>query len=285
MSISTVVELWNEFFWSARDLRPLMLFKVFFGSFVFLENFISIYKRVHLYSADGFFPASQYALHIGRRRPSLFLFGGGSSNVVRLVFLIGALAGLSLAFGWLEPVAALVIFLVQVSKRNRNHRSVYSGESVAKMFALLLIFAPSESFANWGSPCAFQLMKVQLCIIWARSTYYKLRVPGWLSGEMAFKVLATSHASIAPRVIAKILSINAVSKVSSWSVLAIQSSAPVLLWFKETSLPMILLCASMHLGMQMFMSIGFFQAYMITGLLLFLPEQAADHIFALLGLG
>jgi hypothetical protein len=284
VSIEFLLQLWNSFFWVTPDLTPLLLFKVSFGLFVMLENLISIFRRTHLYSADGVYPNSEYKRRIGLRRPGLFLLAGSHPSLIRFVLFIGALAGLSLACRWMEPLAAAIIFLVQISKRNRNPSSVYSGESVAKFLSFLLIFGPSESFPSWGSPVVIQLMKIQLSLIYVRSTYHKLRVGGWLRGEMAFNVMATSHASIAPRFVAHILSYKIMSYPAAWGVLLVQATAPFLLWFSETAEIAIVLCFLMHFGLQLFMSIGFFQAYMITCLILFLPEYWAKLLAAQLGL-
>jgi len=284
MSIDSLLNLWNSFFWTTFDLTALMLFKTFFGIFVMFENIISVFRRVHLYSADGFYPNSTYDRRIGRRRPGLLLLAGSHPNLIRVVFFAGALAGLSLACHWMEPIAAAIVFLVQVAKRNRNPSSVYSGESVAKFFSLLLIFAFLESFPSWGSTAAIQLMKLQLSLIYLRSTYHKLRVAGWLRGEMAFNVMATSHASIAPKFVTNILAYKFVSYTSSWGVLIVQASAPILLWFNETAGVAIVFCFFMHFGLQLLMSIGFFQAYMITGLVLFLPEHWAKAMVSIIRL-
>jgi hypothetical protein len=265
------------------DLRPehwVSIFRALLGSIVAFDNLIGGQQRLDLYHRDGIYPREIY----DRFNPSppfirVFDMFGQSISWIRAVHAFAVLGGVLLSLGFLTPFVAAFLWIIQVSKYNRNPYALQGGETLLRLILLPLIFFPVQGgwsldstlglFSEWGHPNALFLVKLQLSALYFRSTYWKLQRPLWRNGLMMNRVLDASLAR--PWLwIRSALSYRWSCAMVTWLVMVVQSFIVLGLWWAPTKGIALLFSTALQLGIMMILRIGSFQPLVISLGILFL---------------
>lgn len=292
-SLEAVRGAWDAFFWTPEAPLSLASFRVVFGAILFIESLGLLEHAPAIYGDRGLRPQG-----VAYGAIDLFRWFGGART--RLLFGIHSVVCLLLATGCFTRMAALLAFLNFASRTERNPIVFHGGDNVAKFLSFLLVFSNAGGALSldvllgvpeWlsgsrelAAPWALRLMQLQIAIMYWRTLVWKLRVPMWIDGTAAFRAVFENAHYRRGMPVPMFLRINALSRLSTWTVLAIEAWIPLGIWFKETRWSAIVSGIVLQLGILTLLRMKAFQWLMLASFLLFLSEPEVRAVIAFFGL-
>jgi hypothetical protein len=287
LSFLSLIEWFFRFFHHPASPQNVSLFRAALGLVLTIEALALFRFADVLYGPDGLIPVDAFRRIYPKRRASLFILSDRKIVSVRVLLAIHCVFCALLCVGFLSRLSAAWVFLFFVSRRGRNGCVLSNGDSVVVMTSLVLIGSNLGGMysvdqllhmPHWlsgspdvGSQWATQLIKLQFSIIYLRTVESKLGHEKWVDGSLIFQVLFFYPARRSWVPFPKVTATLWVSALITWATLASQTFIATGLWFKETVWFAAAVSLSMHLGMELFLSVKAFQYTMISGILLFLP--------------
>lgn len=204
---------------------------------------------------------------------------------LRLAVVAWGITTLLLLIGCWTRVAAILTWLLMTSFDNLNHYNVDSGETVRYVLLFYVLFTPcaavwsvdswrrkdSDSRPIYVPPWPLRLMLVQLIFIYFMNGVYKLSGDTWAEGTSLYYVLSSLEIARFPL---SQLPVNfLLLQISSYVVLVWETSFPLLMLFRWTRIPALIMGASFHVGIFVTMEIGFFAPYMLCFYLPMVPWE------------
>ena len=292
VTLNELLKIWNDTFFTEQPTLTICVFRVLTGILVLTEtrNWLSVYKT--LLSPDGWFGYEDYAETQRKVRFSLLNYLPATNRSVELILALQFVAAFCLTIGILPQVAALVCFITLVSIHNRNLYVLSSGDALYRFFCLFLIFAPSETqlsvidFPNLLHPDAraypwtLLMIRFFMANIYMKNVLFKLLGESWLNGTATQQVLNVriwNRSTVPPW-----LNHTWFYKATTYGTLVIETALFTLIWIDEFRLPVLALGILFHLGLWVFLRIGFFQLAMIVGLAVFITPQEYALVFEMI---
>jgi len=276
--------------WVTEPVSPLPLatFRILFG-LVLLLNGAFLFQDLDMwFETNGIFPLSLARSMIGNNRLNVFLQLGDSHAIVSTVFWIYMAASALLMVGLFPRRMALIAYIALASFGHRNLYILHSGDTFIRVASFLMIFAPSG--AAWSveslirgyplksiNPAAFRALQFQVCLLYAAAFCFKAKGAAWMNGSSVYIVQQLTEFQRFP--VPDFMRTPFMSKVLTWSTLAIEGGFPLLVWFRDTRLIVILLMVLMHLGIEFSMNIQLFEWTLISAMALFLNENEIRRLF------
>jgi hypothetical protein len=236
-----------------------------------------------LLGPNGLASAGMTGVYLGNSLGGHLFFAArwaGFSDPLFLNFCFAAtLCGaLSLILGRGPRVAAVLLFCTLSVLQQRALFTMYGGDTLLKLFLVYIFLAPapalSASELSKVIPGAgFRLCKLQITFIYISTALWKAASTDWWNGRAIYNALNSANYSR----IADILPPDSplLFQILGLSVMAIEFLLGILLWSKGTRWRMsaVALGVALHLGIESFMVIPFWQWTMMGALILFVPQE------------
>lgn len=238
------------------DPRSLALFRVSLGLMLLWDLFDRSFAMAVHYAHSG--TGLSWSLH--SLSPNLYwqIF----------LFVVAALAALSLTLGFKIRAATAVSFLLLTSLHHHNHYLVFGADSILRLLLFWSIFLPFEKKQPILSPASIGIL-IQVAVIFIFSGSYKISEPLWLSGEAVDRALA-----YCPGVLGLYLrNFEGLTKILTYVTLASQLLLPILAFVPRLRLWITLYFILMEILMALFMDLTIFPFACIVAWILFLPES------------
>jgi hypothetical protein len=198
------------------------------------------------------------------------------------VFWTYMISSILFTLGVFPWMMSLLIYLALASFAHRNLYILHSGDTFMRLVAFIMIFAPSGAALSIESlvrgfplkkinPAAFRVLQFQICLLYAAAFTFKSVGRDWLNGSAVYIVQQLTEFQRFP--MPDFMRSEISSKFLTWGTLLIEGAFPVLVWFKDTRLPVLLGLALLHLGIEYSMNIQLFEWTLIASLTLFLKES------------
>jgi len=277
---------WDRFWFEAEAPEQLRLFRLGLGLLLFAFYIVRGFDLEFYFGQAGMLPLEVMNETMPMQyRPSLFQYfsGNGALWIGHGIFLTSLL---TLAFGWMPRLSALVAFVLHVSFLHRNMASVFGIDLIATFYLLYLSMvdlrpARSES-AKTLTSVMFRLGQIQPCIIYAFSGLEKMKGTHWWRGEAIWDVLANSQ--LARFDFAFIAQFPLLIVIATYVTLAWEIYFPILIWIRPIRPWMMLIGVMLHVGIGISINIPFFSGIMMLLYSLFLtPRRAKQFHGALTG--
>ncbi|MCB1095414.1 MAG: HTTM domain-containing protein [Verrucomicrobiae bacterium] len=271
-----------------KDERAYALVRIVFGCIAFL-NICDLWDyRETLFSAAGIVPIN---LDGNRYHLSLFYFLQ-SSEAVTSYFLFSGMMALLLTFGIIPRVAAICVFVWQVSYSAQLGFVTYGADSAMRVYAFLIMVSPLGAcwtirnvLTKSPSPPAqvpgygIVLMRIQLAVIYIDTTIVKLASEHWRNGEAFTYYMLSVYSRWKSPLFADWAWL---STACTYGALLLEFLLPILLFVRRTRMVAMFLGISLHLMIAVTSSnLLMFSLAMIPGYLSFLDgrelSQAADR--------
>lgn len=288
ISIKTIFEGWDRFFYTRVDAGALCIFRAIFGFFLFL-NGISLVEDFHEWYGIG--DLSLVPLHdsfhfYGNFRINIFKWLSPTEFSAQLVLWTYIVSSLLVMIGFKTRISTIVCFILMVSLQNRNYAILNSGDTLMRCMLFLMMFAPShvkysfDAFLSRRKDGPYQtdvpiltirLMQLQFSLVYLATTLFKLKGYDWVDGTAVYY---TSRLVNFQRVVLPfVFDYPSLVKFATWSALFIEFAMGSLVWIKELRIWVLLSGVILHLFIEVSMSIGFFEWVMIAGYVLFLDQK------------
>lgn len=299
MSIADPLNAWNAFFFEPQPTAPLALFRVAFGALQVVNAVLLLPSLPRLFGPRAIVPLDTIKLAYGKHRFSLFLMLPDNNRTLYALWAALLTAAVCVCVGFATRLATIALFALLVSFHHRNPCVANSGDTLSRLMAFLMIFAPTADTLSvdamlWppngrpaddttptAAPWALRLMQLQVGIVYLRTVFWKLRGSMWRDGTAAYyptqlveyRRLAAPDWLLSPGFVA----------AATWGTLVVEAAMGSLVWVRELRYPILIATASMHLGLELLLNVGLFGWLMIATMLLFIFP--ADAVWLINGLG
>lgn len=273
---------WNDFFFAARDPRLASVLRVGYGVLL-LINLVMWAPDLRLwFSESGLLPSSEAREIINEHAPTVL---GWSSAEWWPWLCYGVLvtAAVLLTVGWHTRIQAIIVLIGMTSFQDRNYAIVDGEDTLFRMFAFYLALCP----AGWAFsldarrrkrrgideplpiPWGLRLFQIQMSVIYLSSAIAKSMSHDWRSGTALYFVARLDASFGKFPVPAFPFETLWITKLLTWSVLALEWGLPVLLWLRPTRRVALVVAIVFHLSIEYTMNLFLFHWLMILGLLSF----------------
>lgn len=285
----SLVDLWQacrQFFNAPESVATLCVFRVLFGLILFVNALTLLPFAVDFFGPMGLLGEKGFVKAYPARRLSLFYLLPATDKVAKGMVIGLAVATLCLTAGFCTAVSGPVAWLILVSLHHRNLAIFNSGDTVQRLLLLLLCFTPSGAALSLDSllagkspiaamqdvtfdPWAVRLMQIQLCIVYLRSVYWKLRGEPWRKGTAVVYVLRAMsfRRYSAPRFVLNPF----VYRTLAYSTILVEVYIPLAVWVRELRWSAMIAGWMLHLTLDMFLNVHLFGPTMCAALVLFVP--------------
>jgi len=298
--IETIRAHWNTFWFKETSPAPLCLFRILFGILLLCAGVLILPETITWFGDKGLLSWNAAQAYTGTARFSLLNIFGASDAVLYVLLTIYMIASLGLCLGFKPRICAAVVFLILTTLHHRNPAVMNSGDTLMRIFAFMLIFAPSGAMyaigsrkkASAGSESpkvqrwAQRLMQFQITAVYAQTLLGKLDGEMWRNGTALYY---SSRLEELYRLPVPILFDNIYTiKLFTWGTLFAEALLCTLIWSKPPLRYYVLgLGVLLHLGIEWSMNIPLFEWLMICSFVLFIEpnhvEAAVNRISRLFG--
>ncbi|MEJ2870913.1 HTTM domain-containing protein [Actinomycetospora sp. OC33-EN08] len=278
---------WERFFFTPTSTAPLAILRFAFGLTVTAWTATQLPYLFTFYGPDGLLPQPPA---IGPWQWSL-LTSTNTVIVLSVVFLATLLASIALTIGAAPRIAAVVVLLGLIAFERRNPFVLNSGDILLRVMAVYLVFAPSGESLSWDrwrrdrahfwefpcrAPWAIRMLQIQVSIIYVAAVWAKLQGDPWRNGtavSFALRMLDQLRAP-SPEVIA---ASGLLTEWLTFGTLIIELSVGILVWNRRLRPWVLGAGALLHLGIEVFIMVGFFSIAMWVLYLVFLSPEWTER--------
>jgi hypothetical protein len=278
---------WERFFFTPQSTAPLAVFRIAYGLLATLWTLTQLPYLFVFYGPDGILPtpppvaAGQWSV----------LTTFNSVPVLAVVWLATLLAALALTVGASPRIAAVVLLVGIITFTRRDPYVLNGGDLLVRVLAVYLVFAPSAESLSWDrwrrdrahfwefpqrAPWTMRMLQVQLSVIYLAAVWAKLQGDVWRNGTaLSFALRMLDQLRVpSPELVA---GSPLLVEWLTFGTLLVELSIGLFVWNRRAR-PWVLGAGFlMHLGIEIFIMVGFFSLGMWCLYLVFLPPERTDR--------
>ncbi len=288
ISLKSFVIGWDNFFYKTTDATALCVFRILFGFFLFL-NGISLVEDFHEWYGIGdnaLIPLQDSLNFYSNFRINIFKWLSPTEMSAWFVLVTYIVTSVFVMIGFKTRISTIICFLLMVSLQNRNYSILNSGDTLMRCMLFLMMFAPThvkysvdayfrETEGTPYSPeisiMTIRLMQLQFSLVYFATTLFKLKGYDWVDGTAVY--YTSRLVNFQRFVLPIVFDFPFLVKFATWSALFIEFAMGTLVWVKELRIWVLLGGLLLHLGIEISMSIGFFEWVMIAAYILFMEPR------------
>jgi len=293
-SIKSFAKAWDKFFFSDEAPTSLAVFRILFGLLNIL-NAASLIPDAIVWYGTNF--GSTMPIGLSQQlysgfRINVFNWFAPTDIAMWVILYSYLFLSILITIGFKTRIASILGFIVMVSLQNRNFMILNSGDTVLKCMAFLMMFAPSGAALSVDAWLRFRktgekiktiknttvrLLQIQFSLVYLATFIFKSYGDMWLDGTATYYTarLLSFQRVVIPHVFDYLWSV----KFMTWSALFIEWALGTLIWIKELRYPVVFAGIGLHIGIELTMSIGFFEWMMLFSFILFIePHHVQEYI-------
>lgn len=283
---------WERFFFTPESTAPLAVFRIAYGVVITMWTLTQLPHLFVFYGPRGVLPTPP-PVNVGQWS---VLTTFNSVPALAVVWVATLVAALALTVGASPRVAAIVLLVGIIAFTRRDPYVLNSGDILLRVLAVYLIFAPSGDSLSWDrwrrdrarfwefprrAPWAIRMLQVQLSVIYVAAVWAKMQGDVWRNGTAITYALRMSDQLRFPTPEFVAGSPLLVEWLTIATLLT-ELSIGLCVWNRRAR-PWVLGAGFlMHLGIEVFIMVGFFSIGMWCLYLVFLPPSATERTVLLL---
>jgi hypothetical protein len=270
---------WNDFWFRPIPTSTIAVLRIAYGVVILAWSSSVVPDLFTFFAPSGWLSAQWSGWGVLR------LFNSAPGVVVVFAALIaGAIA---LTVGFHTRFASVVVFVALSSLLQRNPYVVTGGESLLRIIAFFLMFAPageSLSVDRWRraagdfwafplrAPWAQRLIQVQVSLMYLSTVFLKFTGKTWRAGTAVGYAWGLAHYTrvAVPHAISG--SLPAIH-LATWATLVIESALAILVWNRLLRPWLLAAGIALHLSIELTMKVGFFSWAVLVTYIAFVPED------------
>ena len=275
-------DAWNAVFFAERDPRLASVLRIGYGVLLLINVALWAPDLRLWFTESGVLPLAAGREIINEHAPTILGWVDGDWWVWLCYGLLVASAVL-LTVGWYSRIQAIIVLVLLTSFQDRNYAIVDGEDTLFRMFAFYLALCP----AGWAFsldarrrkrrgldepppiPWGLRLFAIQISVVYLSSAIEKSLGTDWLAGTALYYVSRVDNAFGKFPLPAFAFETLWLTKLMTWSVLALEWALPVLLWVKRTRRAALAVAIVFHLSIEYTMNLFLFHWLMLLGLLSF----------------
>jgi hypothetical protein len=182
---------------------------------------------------------------------------------------------------------ALCVLVWLVSFQNRNPLLWDSEDTLLRLIGCYVLLMPCAQAWTihrlWQRPAhlapvlvpawGLRLLQIQMAFIFLTAAWFKLNGEAWRSGTAMFYVAQLDDYYGRTPLPGWLFQVPWLGRLLTWSVMGVEATVPLGVWFKQTRLPCLALALVFHLGNELTMHLYLFHWLMLLGWSAFLLPQ------------
>jgi hypothetical protein len=278
---------WESFFFAPRSVAPMVLVRVAWGVLATVWA-VSLLPDINPFFTEGdllyersLSPGAWNLLpHLGWEHAAL---------AICLLLLVSALTTM---VGFHTRVSAAVAVLCLIVLQRGNVSIFNAGDLLVRQVGIAVLLAPSG--ARWSvdaalarrrgrplqtqrAPFAMRLLQLEVCLGYFLSAWGKARGDTWHEGTALALSLRIEDLQrfVAPE---WLFDQRILLNLVTWAALAFEATFFAIVWPRRLRLWVLAGGVAFHLGIDVFLDVGFFSLAVWIAYLAFLPGDLADRI-------
>ncbi len=287
MSLKNLWQSWCEFFFKPVSTEGVAAFRILWFTMLFFSFLFDLTNIEDFYGPKGLISLATVREQFPAIHLNIFHLTGVELPIVYTVFTLWGIALIFSILGFYTRYSMIAVLICMVSVHQRNIWLLSSAEVLMRLITILLVCSPAgnslsvdsllgRKFAllrkpkQWA-PWAMRLIQLQTSVVYIWTVWHKLKGANWPDGTALY--YATRLEALKNVTLSFMLDSMFFIKTLTWSTLVIELALAILLWFKETRWPTLIIGILFHLGIEFTMSIPFFEIVMMCLILSFIPED------------
>jgi hypothetical protein len=278
---------WDTFFFAPRSVSPMVLVRVAWGA-------VATFWAISLLpDIDPFFTEGDL-LYERTLSPGAWnlLPHLGWDHAALAACLLLLLAALATMVGFRTRLSAAVAVLCLVVLQRGNTTIFNAGDLLLRQVGIAVLLAPSGALwsvdavlarrrgrplATQRAPFAMRLLQLEVCLGYFLSAWGKARGDTWHEGTALALSLRIEDLQrfVAPE---WLFDQSVLLNVVTWGALAFEATFFAIVWPRRLRLWVLGAGVAFHLGIDVFLDVGFFSLAIWISYLTFLPGDLCDRI-------
>lgn len=207
-----------------------------------------------------------------------FLSAKGSQASVYVAVLLLVLFSLYNLFRPVQWWSALFVWLCYTNLMNLAWMAGSGGQQLMAnvlFWNIFLSLVRDTAIREIASSSAFWIIRVQLVLAYLVTGIYKLTGSSWLDGTAVG--IAVTDSAFGPEWLAHF---SVITMLLTWAVLALQFVVPTAVWFRRTTLPVLIIGAIFHLATAVFMGIPEMAFAFIAIYPIWLSDEESERVIS-----
>jgi hypothetical protein len=284
MTLRSLLDAWNEFFFAPQLPTPISLFRIFYGCAVIATLILLRPDWLAWYGVHSWITLSTTNRIEPGPRLDIFNVIPQSDAWINALFWVFLASAILLTVGFLTRLNTLIVFVCLVSIHQRNLFILHGGDTFLRVAGFFLIFAPAGAAFSLDrfirrrrgkesaelqpkSPWAQRMIQIELSLVYLVSFWWKSMGAPWVDGTALYFVNHLEEIRRFP--VPAWIQQPIILKLGSWFTLALEFSLGVLIWIKELRYPLLLAGLLFHLSLEYALNIPMFQWDILTAYILF----------------
>lgn len=292
ISLKAIIPALDRFFFSEEDIRPMGVFRAFFGFLVLINGIMLFQERMDWFSDVGVMTYQTARAYTGGVRLDLFAVWPRTDFGITSFVGLHVLFALTLMLGLFTRVSAAVVFLTLVTMHHRNALMLNSADTIMRVMSFLVVFSPAGNFLSldrWlakrrgkdlpqrAPAWSWRLMQIQFCLIYISTTAWKLSGNAWLDGTATY--YSARLVDFQRLKVGFLFDTWFGIKLTTWASLFVEGLMGIGVWITELRLLTLLLGVGLHLGIELTMNIPLFEWLMICMMGLFVRGDELEWAY------
>jgi uncharacterized membrane protein YphA (DoxX/SURF4 family) len=291
---------WNKFFFTPVSPTTLGLFRIIFGTVVFLSNLGQFPARNIFYGENAIVRFQTMDQMFPRVHPWLFFrWMPQADPALEFFFIFLLVVNILFVLGLFTRVTSVLLFLGVLTMNNRNPFVENAGDTLLRVNLFYLMFSEcgaAYSIDRWirvkeGKETKShklipawpqRLLQLQLVYVYLDTIYLKLPGDGWRDGTAMYYALGyieMRRFDLRPIFFYHLWQI----KLATYSVFIGEASVGLFIWIKKMRYWLMGVAFCLHEGINLTMQFPVFQYAMMASLINFIYPEDTERFIAYIG--
>lgn len=290
LHFKTIAAAWDQFFFTQRPTYNLALFRIIWGTLIFISVLSEIGNVQDFYGPAGLISLAEVKSRFPQVAISLFYYLPDSRMSAYGIYFFTLFSLLMMTVGLKTRFFLFSSLICLVSLHMRNVWLISGMDVLVRCIFIIFIWSPCFNVLSLDSLLArkrgkplpvnasqwtWRLIQIQLSIVYLWTFWAKFKGDNWFDGSAVY--YATRLETMRNFTIPWILDSSPLLMFATWSTLFIEFALGSLVWFKRLRTPIVILGIALHLGIEITMTIPFFEWVMMVLLMnYFNPEEYVE---------
>lgn len=290
---------WNRFFFTPEDPLTCDIMRILYALLILVWCVTTWSHCIMWYGETGVLPWELSRKAIDSDTWTVFQLLPAADASAWLVWSMLVAQATLLLLGVWSRVQAVGVYVWMISLHHRNVLLLDAEDGVFRLFGFILMFMPlghTLSVDAWWRrrqgassevvrvPCwALRLLQMEMCLIFFGCAFSKAASRFWLDGTAMYYATRLDdlfqHYPLPHQLWESML----VLRWMGYAVIALEALVPLLVWFRETRWPALIVAAIFHLGCEYSMNLYLFHWIMFAGWCSFVQADEWRGLAAKLG--
>jgi hypothetical protein len=289
MKLQSIVDAWNAFFFAPQSPLPICVFRILFGILVTATLLLLHGDWLSWYGTHSWVSLATMQQVEPGTRLNIFTVLPPNDRYIEALFWTFLTAAIFLTVGLFTRLSTVVVFLCLTSIQQRNLYITHSGDTLLRVIAFFLIFAPAGAALSIDrsirirrgkeglelqarSPWAQRMIQLELSFLYVTAFWWKSLGDSWVNGTALYYVLHLDEIGRFP--LPQWVTQSFFIKIGTWFTLALELALGTLIWIREFRYPLLLVGLLFHLSLEYALNVPLFQWEILSIYILFVrPED------------